>query len=283
MHNKFVTQVFTYGALLLLLSCGDSRESGDNSKVVAIVNGEVITEMQLDASLESLFGKQQVVGLDEVARQKALEAMVSGRAISQRAFEEIDEKSLVAIEYKSKAYREKLLLGEYLKNHARPEPVSDAMVKDYYDSHLSEFGALTKKEFEMLVTVDKPSQVQRQEIVKHLNDAIQSSDWKRLADALRKKGFNIAYRSGDNSSEALDSKLLNVISSLNDKQTSQVTWLAGKPMVIRVLSVEEQNARPLYKVSADIRKKLLPVQLKQAIKQVSDEILADSEIEFIEK
>lgn len=283
MTNRFINKVFIYSVLLLLFSCSDSRVSGDRSDIVAEVNGEVITEAQLEASLESLFGKQQVAGLDAAAKQKALEALVSGRAISQLAAEEIDQTALITIEYKTRAYRDKLLLGEYLKSHARPEPVSNEMVKDYYDNHLSEFGAATKKEFEMLITVDKPSQIQRKEIVEEFNNAIKSDNWKRLADTLRNRGFNIAYRTGNSSTEALDSKLLNVISLLDVKQISQVTWIAGKPMVVRVLSVEEQNARPLHSVSAEIRKKLLPLQLKQAIKQVSDKVLEDSEIEIVGK
>jgi hypothetical protein len=40
--------------------------------------------------------------------------------------------------------------------------------------------------------------------------------------------------------------------------------------------------RPLNEVSAQIRKMLLPVQLKKAVKQAADQVLATAKVEYKE-
>jgi hypothetical protein len=266
--------------LLLLPACDDATVPGDTSETLAIVNGEAITQAQLDASLINLFGEQQALEFDATARRKALEGLVASRAIAQRSMEEIDQQERVALEFKVMLYRDKLLMGEYLKDHAQPEPVTDDMVKEYYEQHLQDFGGGSRKTFEVLMTADKPSSDKRQELIKHLSEAEKNSDWSELSSEFKRKGLNINYRKGETDSDALDPALLKIVSALTVTQTSPVAFIDGKPLVIRVLSATDLTAVPLHDVSAAIRKRLLPVQLKVAVKAVQTDVLKDAQVEY---
>ena len=71
-----------------------------------------------------------------------------------------------------------------------------------------------------------------------------------------------------------------MLNTLEEKQTSKPFFIDGKVYVARITSAEQQKARPLNEVSAEIRKTLAPLQLQQAISSISDEILKTVKVEY---
>lgn len=266
-------------AILSVLLAACCRTPDDVSAVLASVDGESITERQLQVSLESLVGEAQSAQLDERVRQKALEALVASRAIAEEAEESITPEALLEIELKTRLHREKLLLGEYLKQHAQPEPITDAMVQAYYTTHPDEFGGGVERQFEMLQAAAKLSGEPRDLLLRKLGAAGPVKNWQSLADKLTKEGLPVVYRRGV-VSEVLDAKLVNLANATPVDKTSDVVLLDAKPLVIRVIAENQKTARPLHEVSVDIRKNLLPQQLKQAIKTIQERILQEADVEY---
>jgi hypothetical protein len=48
--------------------------------------------------------------------------------------------------------------------------------------------------------------------------------------------------------------------------------------IVRIIDEKQIAPRPLPEVSAEIRRILLPVQLKKAVKQASDQVLQTTEV-----
>jgi hypothetical protein len=74
---------------------------------------------------------------------------------------------------------------------------------------------------------------------------------------------------------------MSLIDSLTLDQTSALTLVNGKPMIARVNAIRELPAKPLHQVSTAIRQKLLPQRLKAAIKKLNDEIISNSNVEYL--
>jgi hypothetical protein len=248
--------------------------------VLARVNGEAVTERQLLVSLESLIGEAQTAQLGEQARQNALKGLVAGRAIAQQALKSLPADELRDVELKTQLYREKLLLGEYLKQNARPEPVTDEMVKAYYDAHLGEYGGGVERRYEMIRAADKVTDERRDQLIEKLGEARRAGNWRSRVDGMNKQGLPVVYRQGVVNAAVLDAKLVRLAEATPVGETSDVLLIDGKPLVIRVTSETRKTARPLHEVSADIRKKLLPQRLKQAIKAVQEQVLEKAEVEY---
>ena len=71
--------------------------------------------------------------------------------------------------------------------------------------------------------------------------------------------------------------------NLKTAETSNLIFIKGNPYVVRIVEDKQVPPRPLNKVSDQIRKALVPVQLKKAVKQASGQVLAKIEVIYKEE
>jgi len=273
-------------AICVLAACGDNESdssvttSESNATTDdktpegwATVNGSVLTDDEYEAAVDRFFGDQIV---DARALRNIRESLITSRALSQQAEQILDAETLHSIELAARAYREEKLIAAYLDQTTTPEPVSAQAVKDYYDSHLDDFGAASIKQLEVLRLDFEDAGQSAADAARLLGAVDEEGDWatwgkNQVNDAVRH--MRVA------ANNQLSSKLRAAIKPLDAEQVTGVIVEGDTAYRIRVLGVEEIPPKPLGEVSADIRRRLAANQLKQAISDVSEEVLADSIIE----
>ena len=277
MRNKYL--------LIILLSiiaaaCGKEPSSKDDSPVLVKVEGTVITEQDLEENLARLLGERQAAVVGANARRNALESMVISRIISGKAKNKISDKQLVAIERKTNAFKENLLVNEYLKNNSVVEPVTEEMVRDYYEKNTDRYGPAIDRRYEMIYTIEKISQNQRDSLLSLLKDADIKTDWKTLTSRIQKKGLEIYYRQGNANDVMLNSRVRNLMKPLKLKTSSGVTFVDGRLYQARIVSETKKEPRPLSEAHMEIRELLKPIKIKDAIRKVSDELVKSAKVEY---
>lgn len=245
---------------------------GDNV-VLARVNGSAITQYDLEQTIRSTLGRYMASRLDEAGRRKVLESMVASRAIAQAQEADLSEKDRAVIENKMQAYREELLVMQYLSRHAPPQPVTQEMVREYYESNPEQFGGKTIRTYEMITGNRKLKAGERDRLIAALKDAAQNKKWKSWVTALQRQGYPVAFRQGQVAEKILHPQLQQLMKTLKKGETSQLVFVKGSPYVVRIVNEEKIAPRPLSEVSFQIRKSLAPVQLKKSVKQAAAEVL----------
>lgn len=269
-------------ASVTLGGCGDDKHlaSDDTSDVLVTVNGEHITQQELDASLLALFGEAQTQVLDESDRAKALQAMVLSRVIAQAMLADITENKLREIEYKANQHKERLLVNEYLKLYAQPAPVTDALIAQYYEEHSEEYGGGENREFELLKVLGNLNEVQRESALKVLSLAGSTDDWESFSKMHQDQGFKIQYSRSSLNPKIHDGKIVTLVGALPEGKTSHTVLIDGRPVVARVIRIQKKDPVPLQQVREDIRKKLLPEQVKKAMLLLQEKLLKDAKVVY---
>ena len=246
--------------------------------ILARVNKTPISQYDLEQNIRDMFDRETIKKIGPKERANILESMIKSRAIAH-AFEKImTPEDLAVLDKKVKSYREQMMVKMYLVRKTNPEPVTLKMIKDYYDKHPEKFGGKTIREFEMIASNDALNGKKRDLVIQQLNQSDKNHKWQDWVQNLQKKGCPVIYRKGDISEKLLTPKLIQMMKSLKTGETSPLNLINGRLYIIRILGEKTVPPRPLAEVSADIRKALVPVQLKKAIKIASKQVLKDTTI-----
>ncbi|VAW59804.1 hypothetical protein MNBD_GAMMA11-2302 [hydrothermal vent metagenome] len=279
--------------LLLLastqLACTQSSSTGggaDNSKVLATVNGEPITENQLVANLETLMGKKQAINqLKAAERRKILESMVMSRLIKQQAEKGFDKTQLSFYEQKARVYKEKIIVNDYLRENITSAPVSNEMVAEYYNKHPERFGAEEVLRYELLTTQHKLSEADRNQLLSVYGEiqiaSEKTSDMQTLKNNIAKKGIELSYQKSVLRPGALNVQMKAILKQLEPGEVSALSMHKGRPYIFKLLERLKKPARPMSEVSAQIRKQLAPVALKKAINEQMEKLEPGAKIEYL--
>ncbi len=176
------------------------------------------------------------------------------------------------------AFREELLVKSYIDTSAEPEPVSNAMVKEYYQSAPEQFGSAVVKRFEY-VTTYRELEAGELERVSGWFAQIKARDvWAQLTESAKLESLPVKYQTAEMRPALLQEPLK---SAVHNAAPGSAPMLIGgnQPYLVRVLEERRTPPRPLAEVSADIRKTLAPVQLKKAIQQLSERAMKNLDVE----
>ncbi len=274
------TLFFTLATLLLLSACTQQADNRyDTSETLAKVNGEAITEYQLQVNIESLFGS--AAALNTKQRKNILDAMILSRIIRQQAEINQSDTEKALIEQKAKIYKEKITVNDYLKNNIRAVPVSTEMISEYYNKHPEQFAAEEVLHYALLTTKNRLSEEQRNKLLVIYARLNKNLDLQTLQQRISEAGIELNYQKSSVRPGVLNTQIENVIHQLQAGQTSSLIMQQGRPYIVKLLSRNQHAAKPLSVVSGDIRKKLLPVALKTAIKQQTDKLKDNARIEYL--
>jgi len=250
--------------------------------ILARVQGEPVTAFDVEQAALKMLGAQQATLLDEAGRKKVLESLVLGKALSRAAKKEMDAEELTLLEWKVMSYREQLLVNRYLRRHAEPRPVTEKMIKEYYEANPERFGGRTVREYELIASSKRLDGTQRERVLAELAGVDAKKDWRRYVEDLSRKNLPLQFRQGKTNTDVLIKELQSVLDRLDVDEVSKPFFTGGKVYIARITSKTKTPPRPLNEVSADIRKALAPVQLKKAIRKVSDEILNTVNVEYLQ-
>jgi EpsD family peptidyl-prolyl cis-trans isomerase len=250
-----------------------------DSPVLAMVDGTPITELQLSQAMERFFSSQQeIIDRDRIERQ-VLRSLIDSRAIASLAEKEIDPWDKQRLEVKVAAYREELLVKTYIQEHATPQPITSDMVEKYYSQHPEAFGGGTTNSFEMIQTTRALKEDERRELIKLLGGLSSQQDWQSWAG--KHQELPIGWRSLTARSELLKQPLKSLVTSTQAGATSDL-HIGDQLTIVRVNAKDKLPTKPLMQVSAEIRRKLAPIKMKEAIKEITQRAEKQVEIEIVE-
>ena len=248
--------------------------------VLARVAGEPITRYDLEQTIRSTLGPSTAARLDETVRKKVLESLVASRAIARAQEAELSAEDQAVLAKKLRAYREQLLVKQYLVRQATPQPVTGEMVREYYQAHPERFGAKIIRTYEMLAGRRKLNASERDALLQVLQTAAEKKDWQQWVKNLQDQDYPIEYRRGRVAEKLLHPRLHQLMQSLIKGEASQLTFIEGTAYIVRIVAEKHMAPRPLNEVSAEIRKALVPVQLKKAVKLASQQVLETAEVVY---
>ena len=251
--------------------------SSEQRNIVATVNGEAITDADIEFMLNRMFSDSERMLKSSALRQKVLDSLISSRAMQQAALKELSSSEISDLEKRVAAYREELLVQEYLKRHAEPKTVTAEMVRSYYEKHPHEFGAHSVHKFELLQAPPELNESEQQSLLAFIPKIRQHADWANKADSWRQQ-YRLHYQAGSAHTGLLQQPLDSALTKLDPGETSDVIYLEGQLNLIRLVTVEELPPKPLSEVSRDIRRKLAPMQLRESVREVSDLARANADV-----
>ncbi len=251
--------------------------------VLATVNGSAITQYDLEQAMRTTLGKASLSMLDESGRKNLLESLAAAKAISQSQEKNLSNEDRAVLEKKVAAYREQLLVKMYLAENTTKEPVSQKMVEDYYGRHPEQFGGKTITRYELITSQTALPDARRDQLLAALQDADQQKNWAAWCEQLKQKGLAVAYKSGNADPAILTPDLREQLARLQPGQPADLAFSNSAISLARIIEQKKIPPRPLSEVSAQIRKMLLPVQLKKAVKQASDQVLKEAEVIYMDR
>lgn len=276
-------------SIIILYGCKGQNNHGDSSEnvilegddiVLARVNGSPVTRYECDRVIDTTLGEKNASKLDDSGRQKVLESLVASRAIAQKCETQLTSEERVELVKKVQAYREQLLVKKYIAKNVTPEPVSQEMVNDYYQAHPEKFGAENVRTYEMISTTRNPKSDERDALISILVNPDMKKDWKKWVQEIEKKGYPVLYKEDRVVEKLLHPKLNALMTNLKVGESSAMSFIDGRPYIVRITNEEKTPPRPLAEVSTQIRKSLGPVQLKKAVKQISEEVLKEATVVY---
>jgi len=283
--------IWCVGAALVISACdsesskgggsaGTATTTATTSPVLARVDGAAITQEQLDKAIQRTLGESQAAILGEPGRRKMLESMVLSRAMALEAEKGMSADQKRGIDIEAAHFREQLLVKAYLRDHASPQPVTQEMVKAYYDEHPERFGASTMRRIEIIASSGNVEEATRERMFAELESIKTHPDWKAASLALQKRGIAVMFSRGSADDAVLRARLKAAVSALKKGEVSPVTLIDGRAYIVKVTDTQEVPPKPLSEVSGEIRKALLPIQMKKAIDQVSEGLLKKVKVEY---
>jgi len=273
-------------ALLFLGGCGPDADQALNQTpvepavVLATVDGTPVTRAQLELAIERTLGESAPLFANAEVERKILDSLVSGRAMARLAERDLSPAEREELELRTQAYREELLVRDYLKKHAEAQPVTTEMVAQYYQRHPEEFGGGVEKRFEIITTSGVLTEQARDPLIRQLSDPkLATADWRARVESWRATGTPVEFRVGQARAELLEQPLRGLVESTPAGKVAPLSSSDGL-MLVRVTEEKRLPARPLAEVSGEIREKLAPLQLKQAVKQLGATALGSVKVEY---
>ena len=253
------------------------RLPGDDV-IMATVNGENITLFDLEFGLKQMLGKTSPKIKDMQTRKNALKNLVLSKALSEEYEKEMTSEEKMRMNKKIALYREELMVTEYLKHHAQPEPVSEELIERYYHEHPEEFGAQTLQSYEMISTTRSMNSEEQDIFLAVLKYGAQTDDWDNFYRTLKRRGYPVVYRKINLDDKSLHKTIREISKKLAIKEVSPVIPLNNRLHIVRLENEMSVPPKPLKAVEDKIRRSLRPIQLKKAIKLAKEQVLKKNQI-----
>ena len=246
--------------------------------VVAEVNGEAITRTELEQMALDMFGEYQAAAMTDEARAKLLDSMVSTLALAQKSSAELSEEELARIDNKTRRYRENLLVSEYVRRNVTRQPVTESMVREYYERNPQRFGAGSAPRYQLLTTRQALAVDQRNAFLKKYGELKSSPSLQAMHESFQRAGFDTLYQTGVAEPGLLPSRLQQVIESQKPGELSGLHYVDDKPYLVLVEELIQTSPKPLSEVRDQIRKTLAMANLKEAVQSLSETVKQEASI-----
>ncbi|BEU03029.1 hypothetical protein OAG1_18290 [Agarivorans sp. OAG1] len=267
-----LAQLMSAAGLMLIVGCEQDTaplsQPTLTSPVIVSVNGQNITEEMVNFTITQMFGEEERNHANPELRSSIINSLIASKAMSQAIAQQLDSEASKQIELKVAAFKEELLVKQFLQQNVTPTPVSSAMVTNYYQQHPEEFGAVEQLNLELAIQAANTVEQQRKVLFEKIDSLRSQQDWSASSALFTQLNLNLKTELVETSS--LPIELQAITNNLPIGSTSKPTLVNGDVYILRLLSKRQLPPKPLSEVSVDIRKRLAPIQLKKAVKEASD-------------
>lgn len=249
-------------------------------RILARVNQTPISARDLDYAISSAFADQKTGERNPEVRKQMLKSLVASRALSQARLLEMTDKELKDLDQEVQAFREKLLVRQYVMGHAPPEPLSQRMMLDYYESHAQAFGADTVKKYEMITSDSPLTPSERDRFMEAMKRVPETGEWNPWVQRMKKEGYSMAYRTGILNKEVLSPELIDATRMLETGKKSVLIFVNDTPYVVRIVHVEQTAPLPFEDVKDKIRQQLTADSLKKSVSGLTEKVLGQADVVY---
>lgn len=267
-----------------LTACNKAKpgtEPGDQP--VAKVNGTVITRSDVDLAAKRSLGELAIGSIQRAAYPRLIEAAVRSRAIAMASEKELSAAEKQSLERELAAYREQLLVRQFLNRHYPPKPVTPEMALDYYKHYPERFGGGSERRYELVGATQALSSDERVRLLAKLSDGVSKQDWKAWAEELQKQGLPVTFLASSSADSLLHPKLRTLLDGLKTGTASSVVFVDGRAYVGRVTSEDARPPKPFDTVREQIERSLMPAQVSAALEQAAGDVLKNAKVEILQE
>ena len=115
-----------------------------------------------------------------------------------------------------------------------------------------------------------------------LNRAKTHDNWRALAAQTEQESHPVVHSFqtliGDTAQGAIEAAVL----TLQEGQLSRVVISDGAPYLARLVEVTQQPATPVIQAQADIRQRVLLATVRDSVRRVSKEVVAESDVVLLQ-
>jgi hypothetical protein len=273
---------FSLALSCALVACQHEKQgTAPGDRPVAKVNGTTITQADVDMAAKRSLGDLAIGSIERIAYPRLIQAAVRSRAISTAAEKEQSAADKQALERELSAYREQLLVRQYLNRHYPPKPVTAEMALDYYNHYPERFGAGSERQYEILGATRGLSMDERTRMLEKLSEGAKKTDWKAWAEELQKAGLPVTFLTSSSVDSLLHAKLRTLLDGLKSGTPSSVVFVEGRAYVGRLSAETNRPPKPFDTVREQIERLLAPAQVSAAIERAAEDVLKDAKVEIL--
>ncbi len=265
---------------VVMVGCRDQIEAPPGD-VLAKVNGIPVTASDFEQAALKAYGDNYQEELPPHTRKALIESLVLAKAIAQAAEQSLTPEENALIQARARGYKEELLIQKYLKDKVRVDPVTQEQVRDYYQNHLEAFGKRKKIFYEMAISRNPVGFSERPSYLKAF-DRAPEKDWQAWADQLTAQGVPAEHKKGVYENQRFTKTLSTLLLSLNEKEVSGPVFIDSRLYRVKVDRIEQVEPQPLNAVASEIRRKLAPMAVKNALEKVKADLLHQAEITYMD-
>ena len=254
----------------------------DDETVLATVNGSRIGELDLSINLVRTLGDAYPQFADANTEEQVLQSMIASRAIAMKHLASLSPDEQVSLEKRVAQFREELLVKQYLLDNGKPQTVDAQQVAAYYDDNPEEFAGSEERLYERM-TIDSARYANEPAAaLQSLNRGKTHDDWRALAVETEHEPYPVVHSFqtliGDTAQGAIEAAVL----TLQERQVSRVVISDGAPYLARLVEITQQPAIPLIQAQADIRQRLLLSTVRDSVRTVSRDVVAESDVVLLQ-
>ena len=247
------------------------------SAVLAEVNNTAITQTDLDLMIAKLMGENAQTVLPQSAKDNVLRSLVASEAMRQKLESTLSSSEKERLAAQARAYETELYVKEFLTRYSKPETITSAMVKDYYQQNLDQFRPAAVTRYEMLVSGTVLESEALDAFKQDLASLPANASLKMLAGKTY-GGASLRFVVAESKENLLSNKQTAVLAASAIGNVTEPVITTTQTAAFKVLTRQTQPPASLDQVGDDIRKKLAPLQVKKAVEQATKTALTDANV-----
>ena len=250
----------------------------EHSDVIATVDETPINRYALEEAGRRLVGNEYYFSDDEQVDNMLLESLIQRRAIANIQTSKMTSDEVSKLEAKVEAYREELLMGQYMKDHITLRPIGFERISAFYEENLSLYSDSVVHRFKYLVFTHNYDNEIKQKILEEVSKLKPLSNWKTLASQLTQEGIPTQFKHAEINEASLIEPLRSLVGEAK-LRTILRKDINNKVYVVFVESSKPGDAKPLATVAKDIRKRLSAEEARHEVEALAKEVLNQVSVE----